>query len=121
MKLMIVDDSNIMRRAIGKYLTNLKFDLVGTAGNGREALEVFRKTLPDLVTMDITMPYMDGLACMEEILKMKADTKVIVISALADSATGLKALKKGAKAFLPKPFTEEQLVTEICAVAGVKK
>lgn len=121
MKLMIVDDSNIMRRAIGKYLSGMRLELVGMAGNGREAIDVFKKTMPDLVTMDITMPYMDGLACMEEILRVKADTRVIVISALSDHSTGLKALKLGARSFLPKPFTEDQLVTEIETVMGVRK
>lgn len=118
MKLLIVDDSNIMRRAITKYLQNLGLQIVGTASNGQEALEIFKQTLPDLVTMDITMPMMDGLTCLTEVLKIKPTTTVIVVSALADSATGLKALKLGAKAFLPKPFTEDQLVEEIRIALG---
>lgn len=118
MKLMIVDDSNIMRRAIEKYLSTLNLEVVATAGNGREALEQFQRHVPDVVTMDITMPFMDGLTCLEEVLKLRPQTRVIVISALADSATGLKALKLGARAFLPKPFTERQLVDELRRVLG---
>jgi two-component system, chemotaxis family, chemotaxis protein CheY len=119
MKLMIVDVSSIMRRAIGKYLTPLGLELVATASNGQEALDQFAKTQPDLVTLDITMPQMDGLTCLSQLLAGKPSVKVIVISALSDPATGLKALKLGAKSFLPKPFTETQLVDEIRRVTGV--
>jgi len=119
MKLMIVDDSSIMRRAIGKYLTPLNLELAATASNGQEALDQFKLVLPDLVTLDITMPQMDGLTCLAQIMALKPSVKVIVISALADQATGLKALKLAAKSFLPKPFTEAQLVDEIRRVAGV--
>jgi len=119
MKLMIVDDSSIMRRAIGKYLTPLNLELVATASNGQEALDRFQETQPDLVTLDITMPQMDGLTCLSQLMARKPSLKVIVISALSDPATGLKALKLGAKSFLPKPFTETQLVEEIRRVAGV--
>ncbi|MGL1892754.1 MAG: response regulator [Spirochaetaceae bacterium] len=113
MKLLIVDDSNIMRRAIAKYLRDFDITIVGSAGNGEIALSMCKATKPDLVTLDITMPKMDGLTCLVEILKFAPETKVLIISALKDSATGLKALKKGAKGFLPKPFTEEQLQDEI--------
>ncbi len=118
MKLMIVDDSSIMRRAIQKYLSPLNLELVATATNGQEALDQFQTTLPDLVTLDITMPQMDGLTCLSRLLALKPSVKVIVISALSDPGTGLKALKLGAKSFLPKPFTETQLVDEIRRVAG---
>lgn len=109
MKLLIVDDSSIMRRAIQKYLDENQIEVVGMAGNGLEAIEVFKKTDPDLVTMDITMPEMDGLTCLQELLKIKPATKVMVITALTDNATGLRALKLGAKNFLGKPFTPEKL------------
>lgn len=119
MRLMIVDDSSIMRRAIGKYLAVLGLELAATASNGQEALDLFPAADPDLVTLDITMPQMDGLTCLARLLELKPQVKIIVISALADPATGLKALKLGAKAFLPKPFTEAALVQEIRRVAGV--
>jgi two-component system chemotaxis response regulator CheY len=121
MKIMIVDDSSIMRRAIGKYLSPLGLDLVASASNGQEALERFRETRPDLVTLDITMPQMDGLTCLAQLLAEAPGLKVLVISALSDPATGLKALKLGARAFLPKPFTEKQLVDEILRLTGVSR
>lgn len=116
MKLLIVDDSNIMRRAIEKYLQNKRCTLVGTAADGEAALEIFKNELPDLVTLDITMPKMDGLACLEQMMKIKPDAKVLVISALKDPSTGLQALRLGAKGFLPKPFTAQELQEEIDAV-----
>lgn len=116
MKLLIVDDSNIMRKAIEKYLADLDLTLVGCAGDGEAALTLFREQLPDLVTLDITMPRMDGLACLDQIMRMKPETKVLIISALKDPATGLQALKKGAAGFLPKPFTAQELREEMRAV-----
>ena len=109
MKLLIVDDSSIMRKAIQKYLSSHDLEVVGVAGDGVSALEIFKEKSPDIVTLDITMPEMDGLTCLEEILKIKADTKVLVISALKDESTALEALKKGARSFLGKPFTEQSL------------
>lgn len=121
MKLMIVDDSSIIRRAIGKYLAPLNLELVATASHGQEAIDQCRVTKPDVVTLDITMPQMDGLTCLSQLLALNPSLKVIVISALSDPATGLKALKLGAKSFLPKPFTEVQLVDEIRRVAGATR
>jgi two-component system chemotaxis response regulator CheY len=113
MKLLIVDDSAIMRRAIAKYLETRRFTLVGTAEDGESALRMFSKFLPDLVTLDITMPKLDGLTCLEKMLAIKPDTKILVVSALKDPVTGLQALKKGAKGFLPKPFTAVELQREV--------
>lgn len=113
MKLLVVDDSNIMRKAIEKYLHEFGLQCVGTAGDGESAIELFREHLPDVVTLDITMPKMDGLSCLDEIMKIKPDTRVIVISALKDPATGILAIKKGAKGFLSKPFSPEELCEEM--------
>jgi two-component system, chemotaxis family, chemotaxis protein CheY len=108
-KVMIVDDSLIIREAIHKHLKNFNIEVVGQAEDGKVALEIFKQTDPDVVTLDITMPELDGLTVLEEMLKIKKDVKVMVITALSDKATGLKAIKLGAKSFLPKPFTPEKL------------
>jgi two-component system chemotaxis response regulator CheY len=108
-KLMIVDDSNIMRRRIERSQTFEELELVGTASNGLEALELFRKMDPDVVTMDLTMPQMDGIECIENIVKIKPAVRILVISALADKATAVEAMEKGANGFLNKPFTDRQL------------
>ena len=109
MRFLIVDDSNIIRRKIlrSNQVENLR--VVGSASNGVEAVEMFKKELPDVVTMDLTMPQMDGIECIEKIIAIKPDVLVLVVSALADKATAIEALKKGAHGFLCKPFTEEEL------------
>ena len=108
-KLMIVDDSNIMRRRIERSQTFEEIELVGTAANGLEALEMFKKMDPDVVTMDLTMPQMDGIECIENLVKIKPAVRILVISALADKATAVEAMEKGANGFLNKPFTDRQL------------
>ena len=108
-KLMIVDDSNIMRRRIERSQQFEGLELVGTAGNGEEALELFRKTDPDVVTMDLTMPRMDGIECIGRLVQLKPAIRILVISALADKATAVEAMEKGANGFLNKPFTDRQL------------
>ena len=108
-KLMIVDDSGIMRRRIERSQQLDELALVGTAGNGLEALELFKKTDPDVVTMDITMPQMDGIECISRLVALKPSVRILVISALADKATAVEAMEKGANGFLNKPFTDRQL------------
>ncbi|MFK7887186.1 MAG: response regulator [Gammaproteobacteria bacterium] len=108
-KLMIVDDSRIIRRKIARCLDELDLEVIGRAGNGVEAVEVFKTARPDLVTMDLTMPEMDGIECVEQIVNLDPSVKILVVSALADKATAIEALKKGANGFLCKPFTDEEL------------
>ena len=108
-KLMIVDDSNIMRRRIERSQQFDELELIGTAGNGLEALELFRKADPDVVTMDLTMPQMDGIECISQLVALKPSVRILVISALADKATAVEAMEKGANGFLNKPFTDRQL------------
>jgi two-component system, chemotaxis family, chemotaxis protein CheY len=108
-KLMIVDDSNLMRRRIERSQQFEELQLVGTAADGVEALELFRRTDPDVVTMDITMPHMDGIECIERLVAMKPAIRILVVSALADKATAVEAMERGANGFLNKPFTDRQL------------
>ncbi len=108
-KLLIVDDSNIMRRRIERSQQFEELTVVGTAGNGVEALEMFRKTDPDMVTMDLTMPQMDGIECISKLVRLKPAVRILVISALADKATAVEAMERGANGFLNKPFTDRQL------------
>lgn len=109
LKLLIVDDSNIMRRRIERSQQFEDLEVVGTAGNGIEALEIFRKTDPDMVTMDLTMPQMDGIECISKLVQLKPAVRILVISALADKATAVEAMERGANGFLNKPFTDRQL------------
>jgi two-component system chemotaxis response regulator CheY len=108
-KLMIVDDSNIMRRRIERSQQFDELELIGSAANGLEALELFKKADPDVVTMDLTMPQMDGIECISRLVELKPAVRILVISALADKATAVEAMEKGANGFLNKPFTDRQL------------
>jgi two-component system, chemotaxis family, chemotaxis protein CheY len=108
-KLMIVDDSNIMRRRIERSQQFDELELIGTAGDGVEAIELFRQMDPDIVTMDLTMPQMDGIECISKLVELKPAVRILVISALADKATAVEAMEKGANGFLNKPFTDRQL------------
>ncbi|HSC67128.1 MAG TPA: response regulator [Cellvibrio sp.] len=110
LSLMIVDDSNIIRRKIERCNDSDKFRVVASATNGKEALELFKSTRPQVVTMDLTMPEMDGITCIQQLMALEPGVRILVISALADKATGIDALKKGARGFLCKPFTDDQLL-----------
>lgn len=112
-KMMVVDDSMVFRNRIARLATdgrlkNIK--VVAQAGDGVEALEQAKIHFPDLVTMDLTMPRMDGPACLEALKDILPQARVLVVSALSDRGTALKALTKGAHGFLLKPFSEEQLL-----------
>lgn len=109
-KLMIVDDSNIIRKKVAQCEGDGLFEVVATAGDGYEAIEQFKKHKPDMVTMDITMPRMEGLDCIKELMDINPDVRILVISALSDQDTGLDALELGARGFLCKPFSDEELI-----------
>jgi two-component system, chemotaxis family, chemotaxis protein CheY len=108
-RLMIVDDSNIIRRRIERLTRADRLEIVGTACNGEEAVSLFAQLKPDIVTMDITMPKMDGIDCIAHMVKARPDVLILIISALADKATAIEAMKRGANGFLCKPFSETDL------------
>ena len=113
MDMMIVDDSMIIRNKIERALTDFDINVVGIAKNGFEAVELMASSNPKMVTMDLTMPVMDGTECIEELLKLSPDLIILVVSALSDKATAIAALQKGAHGFLCKPFTEAELTNAI--------
>ena len=108
-RLLIVDDSNIMRRRIERSQQFAEIVVVGTASNGVQALDLARRTDPDLVTMDLTMPQMDGIECIGRLIEFKPAMRILVISELTDKATAVQAMEQGANGFLHKPFTDRQL------------
>jgi two-component system chemotaxis response regulator CheY len=109
LKLLIVDDSHTIRQAIEKNLSNSNIEVIGHAGDGKTAIELFKDLKPDVVTLDITMPELDGITVLEEIMKINPNVKVMVITALKDKTTGLRAIQIGAKSYLVKPFTPDKL------------
>lgn len=108
-KLLIVDDSSLMRANIGMHLKDQNVEIVGAASNGKEALEMVKKFKPDVVTLDITMPEMDGLECLSEIMNVDPKVKIMMITALSDKLTALRALNKGARGYVFKPVNSEEL------------
>lgn len=113
MKLMVVDDSNVMRRKITRAVECVGvFDVV-TASNGVEAIEVFKREAPKVVTMDITMPEMNGIECVKNLVKLNPDVLILVISALSDRTITLEALSSGAKGYIKKPFNDDELNDQI--------
>ncbi|MBK8288447.1 MAG: response regulator [Pseudomonadales bacterium] len=113
MKMLIVDDSTVMQRKIQRSITLEQVTDFLTASNGMEAVEIFRQELPELVTMDLTMPEMDGVECVKHLVEIKPDVLILVISSLSDKATTIQAMKNGAKGFLTKPFDDEQINTAL--------
>ncbi|MES2012118.1 MAG: response regulator [Pseudomonadota bacterium] len=118
MKLMIVDDSNIIRSRITRIMTEPgllnsglpDIEIVGTAASGTEAYALFISSHPDVVTMDLTMPEMDGVECTALLTELNPNVKILIVSALSDKATAIQALKNGAEGFLYKPFTDDELI-----------
>ncbi len=118
LKLMIVDDSNIIRSKITRTLTQHDMQVVATASNGEDAVKLFGAHKPDVVTMDLTMPRMDGLECIRALRKIDPSISILVVSALADKATAIQALKEGAQGFLCKPFSETDLTEAMEELLG---
>jgi two-component system, chemotaxis family, chemotaxis protein CheY len=112
MRLLIVDDSNMIRTRISRVVQagGLKHvSIVGLAKNGLEAVRIAKVARPDVVTMDLTMPEMDGIECIAALLKLNPAINILVVSALSDKSTAIAALKLGARGFVAKPFTDEEL------------
>lgn len=115
-RLLIVDDSMIIRNLIARQMLDERLppmDVVGLAADGEQALAIAMSRNPDYITMDLTMPNMDGEACIERLAAALPSARIMVVSALSDKATALRAISKGAHGFLHKPFTDEQLVAAL--------
>lgn len=114
--LMVVDDSMVFRNRIARLATDGQLpgvQVVALAADGLEAVEQARRHKPDFVTMDLTMPRMDGPECLEALRTLLPQSRVLVVSALSDRATALKAMTRGTHGFLLKPFSDEQLVDSL--------
>ncbi len=108
-KLLIVDDSSTVRRSIERHIFSERVTEIYQAANGREAMELFERYRPEFVTMDLTMPEMDGLTCITRMMALKPDTRLMVISALGDAETAIEAVERGANEYVVKPFSPEDL------------
>jgi two-component system chemotaxis response regulator CheY len=116
-RILIVDDAQFMRMRIAKLLTEYGHE-VFEAADGEAAVQTYRFTQPDAVLMDITMPKMDGLSALAEILRFDPKAKVIMLSALGQQAMILQAIQTGAKDFLVKPHNPERVLNALHKVLG---
>ncbi|AIF44198.1 response regulator [Virgibacillus sp. SK37] len=108
-KILITDDAAFMRMQLKDILTKLGHEVIGEAENGHVAIEKFKELQPELVTMDITMPEMNGVEAVKEIKKINPHAKVIMCSAMGQQGMVVEAIQAGAKDFIVKPFTPERI------------
>ena len=108
-RILVTEDTAFMRTLLKGMLTELGHEVVGEAENGKVSVEKYDILHPDIVTMDITMPEMDGLEALKEIKMYNPEAKVIMCSALGQKRLVLEAIQAGAKDFLIKPFTKERV------------
>ncbi|MDH4620206.1 response regulator [Brevibacillus sp. AY1] len=118
-RIMIVDDAAFMRTMLKDSITKAGYEVVGEGKDGEEAVKLYKQLRPDLVTMDITMPGMDGIAAVKEIRAFDPKAKVIMCSAMGQQAMVVEALKAGAKDFLVKPFIYDRVKDSIEKVLGL--
>lgn len=118
---MIVDDSMVIRRKIERCDFITEKSEVRLAENGSTAVALFNEFHPDLITMDLTMPQMDGVECVKHIIALDRSACILVVSALTDKDTALQAVRNGARGFLPKPFNEEQLSSALRKIITSKR
>ncbi|MGN0027466.1 MAG: response regulator [Clostridium sp.] len=117
-KVLIVDDAAFMRMMIKDILQKNGFEVVGEASNGIEAVNLYKKERPDVVTMDITMPDMDGIEAVKEIRAFDESAKIIMCSAMGQQSMVMDAIKSGAKDFIVKPFQADRVLEAIRKVVG---
>jgi two-component system chemotaxis response regulator CheY len=109
-RIIIVDDAAFMRMMIRDILTKNNFEVVGEATNGEEAVSKYIELQPDLVTLDITMPGMDGVTVLKKIREYDPSARVVMCSAMGQQAMVVEAIQNGAKDFINKPFHPQKVV-----------
>lgn len=113
LNVLIVDDSNFMRKNLGLMFSSLGHNVVGEAGDGLEAFKAYEKHKPDLMTMDVTMPKMEGVDAVRNIIKSFPDAKIVMVSAQKDRDVVKEAIVAGAMHYLAKPVRTENLIKAI--------
>jgi two-component system chemotaxis response regulator CheY len=113
LKILIVDDSLIIRKKVTKLVEKLGHDVLYSAKNGQEAIDAYTNNKPDLVTMDITMPDMDGITAVKEIMKIDATAKIIMVTSHGQEDMVIKSIQAGAVGYMLKPVTEDKLAIVI--------
>ena len=106
-RVMVVDDAMFMRASLKMMLEKNGYEIAAEAENGAIAVQKYKEIKPDFVTMDITMPEMDGLQALKQIRQFDADAKVVIVSAMGQEPVVKEAILSGAKSFIVKPFKED--------------
>ena len=117
-RVLVVDDAAFMRMMVKDILTKNGYEVVGEAENGMKALEKYQELKPDLVTMDITMPEMDGISAVKEIKKVDPNAKIVMCSAMGQHAMVIEAIQAGAPDFTVKPFQDDSAVEAVRRAVG---
>ena len=108
-RVLIVDDTLFMRVKLKSLLKNCECEIVGEAENGLQAIEQFKLLRPDITTMDITMPEMDGVTALREIKSIDPSAKIVMVSAMGQEDIVKEAIKGGARHFIVKPFQDDKV------------
>ena len=116
--ILIVDDAAFMRMMVKDILTKGGYNVVGEAENGIVAVQKYAELKPDLVTLDITMPEMDGIQALKKIKEVDANANVIMCSAMGQQAMVIEAIQNGAKDFIVKPFQADRVLEAVKKVIG---
>jgi two-component system, chemotaxis family, chemotaxis protein CheY len=111
-KILIIDDSDIARFFLVKTFQEEGFEVI-EANSGQKGIDLFKEHSPDLVTLDITMPKMNGIIVLEELIMIDPNAKIVMISAVGQRAIVLNCLKLGAKGYITKPFNEQNVIDTI--------
>ena len=109
-KVLIVDDSRVSRHYLRVILEENGHEVVGEAKNGQEGYEKFIELEPDVVTLDITMPVLDGLGALDKIMTLNSESNVIMVTSAGQKEKMVEAIKLGATEFIQKPFNPEQIL-----------
>lgn len=112
-RILIVDDATFMRMMIKNIIVKNGYEVAGEAENGAEAVKLYAELKPDLVTMDITMPEMDGIESVKAIKKVDPNARIIMCSAMGQQAMVMEAIQAGAMDFIVKPFKQDRILQAI--------
>lgn len=107
---LIVDDIPFVRKTLAEIFVKAHYEVVGEAQDGAEAVSLYSKLRPDLVTMDIVMPQMSGIDAARRIIKMDKNARIVIISAMGQENLIMEAINVGAKDYILKPFTSEEVI-----------
>jgi two-component system chemotaxis response regulator CheY len=117
-KILIADDASFMRLMLRNILEGAGYQVVGEAGNGREAIEKYKELKPDMLISDMVMPEMGGIDVLKEVLKEFPDASILICSAIGQQALVIEAIQAGAKDYIVKPFEQSNVLETVGKIIG---